>query len=101
MRDENYVPSQSITLSGSGTGQPVREPAVQFRNRKRLVYTEMKECEACEAEERCCTRFQPYLEKMYPDSTSRSCSGVKRSSFMNRIVLHFKGKVDEDKKFRW
>ena len=56
-----------------------------------------------EDEERRCasTRFQSYLEKNYPDSTSRSCSGVIRRSFLNRIVLHLKGTVDEDRKFRW
>ena len=56
-----------------------------------------------EVEERRCasTRFQAYLEKNYPESTSRSCSGVIRRSFLNRIVLHLKGTVDEDRKFRW
>ena len=59
------------------------------------------EMEKSEIEKPCCTRFRVYLEKTYPDSISRSCSGVIRKSFFNRIVLHLKGKVDEDKKFRW
>ena len=57
--------------------------------------------ENCGVEERCCTRFQSYLEKTYPESITRSCSGVIRRSFLNRIVLHLKGTMDEDRKFRW
>ena len=56
-----------------------------------------------EVDERRCasTHFQSYLEKNYPESTSRSCSGVIRRSFLNRIVLRLKGTVDEHRKFRW
>ena len=56
-----------------------------------------------EVEERRCasTRFQSYLEKNYPESTSRSCSRVIKRSFLNRIVLHLKGMVDKDRKLRW
>ena len=57
--------------------------------------------DACEVKDRSRTDFQKYLEKTYPESTSRSSSGVIRRSFLNRIVLHLKGKADEDKKFRW
>ena len=46
-------------------------------------------------------RFLTFLEKTYPDSTSRSSSGVIRKSFMERIVCYLKGKLAADKKFRF
>ena len=46
-------------------------------------------------------RFKMFLEKVYPDSTSRTSSGVMRKSFLERIVSYLKGKFDADKKFRF
>ena len=34
-----YVLSQSRTMSSSGTGRPIREPAVQFQNWQTIIVT--------------------------------------------------------------
>ena len=83
-------------LSSSGTGKRLLLPRGRL-----LLPRGVNRDGNCGVEERCCTRFQSYLEKTYPESITRSCSGVIRRSFLNRIVLHLKGTMDEDRKFRW
>ena len=46
-------------------------------------------------------RFKMFLGKVYPESTSRSSSGVMRKSFLGRIVSYLKGKFDADKNFKF